>query len=457
MQEGIETISSSEENNPFLLTTSEVEDLEHSTMVRNWKDYWLEKYPEVTANLKTKKFQLYVAARIRELSLKKTLSESYDQLAEVDSAVLSTQEELDLEYPSTRKGWQEYWLYRVIHDEKISVADDVSEKLNLGAKGIDDIGEPLMRFVKNYLRELNFKKQKQEAMQKMREELKAIDAGKAPESHAGRPQLSYDEEKGLFEITEGDSSIYLTKGDVLADGIWGKRYGVSDDVPRAQRRLMQKTIVVQETKTAVADTYDRELAAKYQISLPTTSISPEYLEENPSKGAIAERIAQSLLTRIQYQSPTLQLKVEACNALEDVVLKYDFKVQVLSSNQGVALAEDEAGRENYVKEKKLYGIQFTINKRAGMVKKKKKQIKNAQTLVETGQYAHINKTNVDEIVLVVVSLNVCATAFSKWLKNGKPAGGPEQYLSKGVKERLVRGVLGQRVNDETLATILESL
>lgn len=173
----------------------------------------------------------------------------------------------------------------------------------------------------------------------------------------------------------------------------------------------------------------------------TSSWTPEFLENHPDSGAVAERMAQSIISRMEYNNPELGIALEHSNALEDAELKYDFKVLLPVKKRGVAVEGDDLNREKYIKEKKRLGIQFTIREGKKTKSKKLKQIDTAKSAVEAGRYSKYIKKPVDDIVLVQMPMKAYGACFKKWLEDGKPSGGPEQYLSEDERERLVATII----------------
>ena len=153
-------------------------------------------------------------------------------------------------------------------------------------------------------------------------------------------------------------------------------------------------------------------------------------------------MAKNFLIRVTDNNPKLKFKVESSNALEDAKLKYDFKIVTEQKKRGVAIEGDKMPRDEFVSAKKRIGIQFTSTDKGSALKKKQRQIKGIQEKLDQlkSKYQSEIKKPVDDIVLVSLHLDTYKKRFKKWLDNGKPSGGPEQYLDHGEKMKLVEKV-----------------
>ena len=147
--------------------------------------------------------------------------------------------------------------------------------------------------------------------------------------------------------------------------------------------------------------------------------------KNHVDGIFAERMIINFLIRAQYNNPELKMRVEKSNALEDTILKYDFKIEI-KKLLGVALESKDFPREKFIKQKRL-GVQFTVGKSG--------KLKN----IELGkkrlpEFANMLHRNVDDVVLVrIKELSNFVELYRRWRFDGKPSGGPEQYLSEEEK------------------------
>lgn len=346
----------------------------------------------------------------------------------------------DYRHPTTKQKWIRYWVPRLKADVEV-LPDDVRAVVESGQIHLAPADERVLSlYVGGRIRALTFKLGKRQEMDKLKAELRRIDEREEmePLEVLSRRTLSYDVADDILYVEEGEGERRrVTEGDVVADLIWGVTYRPDASVPPTTWRRLRKLSAIKETRARISDIWNRELAERESLSLPTTSLSPKFLEEHPMSGVVAERLAQSLLTRIQYDHPEAGLQVEPSNAFEDAELKYDFKVVFSKKTRGIAVFDESGTRELYVEEKRRLGIQFTIGKK---LVHKETQIKEAKDKLQDERLrAAVNKP-VEDIVLVAVPMKDISKIFKQWLGDGKPAGGPERYLSREAKLQLIESI-----------------
>ncbi len=282
-------------------------------------------------------------------------------------------------------------------------------------------------------------------MSKLKQRLQDIDKKEDyPEEEAqSRRTLFYDDSKSELFVRETRGDKRMTFGDIIADYDWGIKYRPDASVPDKIWRKIRKLSDVNEARTNIEQVFNQEIVYKERISLPTTSLPIEFLEEKLDnqgvQGVVAERMAKNFLTRVQYNNPNLKFTVESSNAIEDAELKYDFKIATEQRKRGIAIEGDKIPRDELVSAKRRVGIQFTTTADRKLIRKKKRQISDVQSGLEQLKlkYQHLIKRPVDDVVLVALHLDTYRKRFKKWLDNGKPSGGPEQYLDHGEKMQLV--------------------
>lgn len=270
---------------------------------------------------------------------------------------------------------------------------------------------------------------KRERMAQLTRELAAIDLEEMIESFEdeNRRVVFYDEDSASFYVVENGAKKEITAGDITADYGWGLKYVPNGDTPHAVFRQLAKRILTNEARRDIEKIYNYELSGSPKgdyTSLDNLLARPviEFQEATDRRGFIAEAMARELLTRLSYGGE-LGFIVERANAIEDGTYKYDFKIRILKKKRGVAV-EDETQRE---KSKKI-GIQFTIQrhlhgKRSMLVKVKEK---------------YKSVIPVDEIIFLRVITKKFEIAFKQWLDTGRPSGGPEQFLSRDLKTKLLK-------------------
>jgi hypothetical protein len=346
----------------------------------------------------------------------------------------------DFKNPTTKAAWKEYWLPR-LKEEADSLPGELSTIVGSGETQLspEDVST-IKQYVDARLRALSFNLVKRKEMNKLKEELRGIDERDEmdPEEVISRRTVSYDEASGELYVQEHGERKRVTEGDIAADMIWGVKYRPDSYVPPAVWRRLRKFSAIKETRAKIENIWNRELSVREGVGLPTTSYTPEFVEENPQSGVVAERMIQGLLTKIQYDHPETDLRVEPSNALEDHELKYDFKIVFPQKVRGVALQDEGGTREGYVTEKKRLGIQFTID--TSKTDHKTRQILKAKQKLGQERFKSSVARPVGDIVLVSVQMNDVGTAFKKWLADGKPTGGPVRYLPKDQKREMLESV-----------------
>jgi len=378
----------------------------------------------------------------------KTAEETNTQIGG-DRYMVSEQEKLDSEMNAEKEGWSDYWTKRLLPELDIlpKSMQVVVRKLAAGKELLSAEMNQFVNYVNRRAKIKGLEIKKREAMGKLKKELRDIDERKnlSPEETHGRRAVYYDKNsESLFVLDENGTKKMVSVGDLVGDYNWGIKYKVDDSLPDNLWREIRKTLSLYETRQEIMEIWDEELHYNYHTALPVSRqmgldflekkiTSLEFMSQSPSvrggiTGALAERMVTGFLTRIQYNNPDLGFSVEQSNALEDTILKYDFKIY-LNKLRGVSLESKDVNRRQFVRNKKRFGVQFTISQH---VSEKRKQIKIAKG--QLAQYKNLIKKKVDNIVLVKMPvLQTFGDSYYRWLNEGKPSGGPEQYLTRKQK------------------------
>ncbi|MBI2108861.1 MAG: hypothetical protein HYT93_01585 [Parcubacteria group bacterium] len=284
-------------------------------------------------------------------------------------------------------------------------------------------------------------------MNVLKKRLKDIDSHiDYPEEERVRRRVVFfnEENKGIFVNVNGKKK-QITFGDVVADMDWGILYRPDESCPRDVWRKIRKLSDLSEARQKIGAIFNDEIVVVEGITHGGTNIDEEFIEKHFQGtiivGAIGEKMAKNILIRMSYNNPEILFKVESANAIEDTELKYDFKVYILQKVLGVAVEGTDMSRDEFVKNKRIVGIQFTISSIGANLIKKKHQIKEARGKIDEERFNKYVKRKVDDIVLVSVPLTTYKDCFKQWLLAGKPSGGPEQFLSEEEKNKLVNTVL----------------
>ncbi|MDE2001334.1 MAG: hypothetical protein KGI60_02060 [Patescibacteria group bacterium] len=366
------------------------------------------------------------------------------------------------------KGWEWYWADRLMHE---NVPEDIRATLDIVDRG-EKIGfkrrKKLSKFVGSFVEyESNLPEKAREAFKKARErkkkqkearvqnlakksnqridelmlmkkgvvldlktELRSIDEQKmSPEYVQGRKEVFYDDKsESLFILDSAGKRQEVSFGDLVGDYGWGIRYRPDASMPAALRRKIRKTLALHEARNKIQTLYNEELQERFSAGYPASTFGIEFIDKTmrrngaDAEGVVAEHLAREFLVRVQYNNPQLGMSVERSNALEDRELKYDFKIRSRKT-VGVALEPDNMSRKEFVKQKRQIGIQFTIGSAS-----KTELVQIGKGRLEA--YKEILRGRVDDIVVVQIpSLKGLADLYRKWVRAGRPSGGPEQYLS----------------------------
>ncbi|MDO8520808.1 MAG: hypothetical protein Q7S52_01720 [bacterium] len=345
----------------------------------------------------------------------------------------------DLGHPATRKGWLNYWKDRL--ENELQDAPQSSVALR---------NEWIAARVREYITEGGYVERRTAIMRKLASRLTEIDQHiDYPESeHAQRRAVFYDNEKRALQVKSDEGTVQpLLLEHVVTDLDWGVTYRPAPDVPLEVWRKIRKRADIAEARRDLEALYNRELAETAGLSLPTTSISGEWIEKHfhrggspvLSAGIIGERMAKNVLGAMGRADKTLGLRVENSNAFEDAELKYDFKLALPNFVRGVATELKEMPRSEYVATKKKLGIQFTTSTDPELLQKKTKQLDVAREKLGGDDAQKYIKKPVDDIVLVALNFHA-SKCYHTWLKAGKPPGGPEQFISAEEKAALFQKV-----------------
>lgn len=295
------------------------------------------------------------------------------------------------------------------------------------------------------------KKQKMDNLERKLKELDKNGNNLRWENSKNRIMLQYDEkvkDEKKFFCVYNNKEYRLTLGDIMADYNWGLKYAPDRDMPNNVYRQISKRILVNETRRDIERIYDKELIEKLHL--------PDY-EDNRLRqgGRIAEEIVREFMTRLSY-IPDLRIKIMRSTEFEDIREKIDFKVYAAPHRRGVKTVDENDLNKNINKLQRL-GFQLFI--------KGKKERDNTRLLVKKTADVKLSKKiyknilDVDDIILVGLYLYKMKNNYEQWLRDGRPPGGPEQYLIYDQKKMIFRGItegLKIDISDGELKEILKT-
>jgi len=316
--------------------------------------------------------------------------------------------------------------------------------------------------VKSYIEKLQ--DEKREVMAQLRSRLADIDSLKdyPEEEQKDRRVVHYNAEaKDLF-VFDGQEQRKITFGDIVADLDWGIKYRPAPVVPEVLWRKIRKLCDIAEARQSIEWAYNRELSRMGygggSWNFPFSRIEEEVRGKDQKTinggygGFIAEKMAKNFLWRMQYSHLKVGFRVENSSVVEDASLKYDFKVRFLPQVRGVAVEPEGMTRNEYIRQKKNIGIQFTT-RRHGLSKDRKVVEGMRRSLLE--EYRKLVKKPVDDIILIEIELKA-GSCFTRWVVEGKPSGGPEQYLTREQKIEIFQKVTEGKLNlsDEEIEKLI---
>jgi len=247
-----------------------------------------------------------------------------------------------------------------------------------------------------------------------------------------RRGLYYDEGSERYFIEENGEKKYLGIRDVVSDYAWGIKYVPAGEMIEPNYRQITKRILTNEVRRDLEDIYNDELVVKGEATETTISFGIGTIERKWLSGGERERIrlmgfigeiiTRELLNRLSLDN-NLDFVVTRANVMEDSKYKIDFKIRRLLRNRGVNIdSKDEP-----VKTPKKAGVQLKTKSRENYL---------TYSVIKEPQKG----ASVDEMVWIKVNGREFRESFNKWLEVGKPSGGPEQFLSRDLKIKLLKEV-----------------
>jgi len=146
--------------------------------------------------------------------------------------------------------------------------------------------------------------------------------------------------------------------------------------------------------------------------------SPELEKDSESVGFLLERMVQNMLIRHLAKKPGKGIRIESATIAEDIESKIDFKIH-LTENFYDGISTD------YLDSKSL-DVQLTQN--PDNYNKKLRQAERSRDDGKTlsGIYVLALKLENSEVM----------SAYKKWEEDGRPIGGPEQFLGDDIKKKI---------------------
>lgn len=306
--------------------------------------------------------------------------------------------------------------------------------------GAVDTEKPTESKKERKLKKLRTKKK--EIMNQLHSSIQNLDQGEPIDEFRDetRKIIYFNKENQKYFIEKNGGRKTIGIGDVVSDYAWEIKYVPDGEMIEPAYRILAKKILTNEARRDIEQLYDRELVQTFNsgmtIKQPLIHLEQQWKkwEHGPrgegimTLGLIAEISVREMLNRIALNNK-LGFAILRVNAVEDSIYKYDFKIRVSQRNRGVKIKQ---GNTEGGQKKSDTGIQF------GLVKPKY-AMRKAKVIEETKEKFN-TKLPVNDILLVTIQTEEFAQAFNRWLKEDKPSGGPEQFLSPELKRAILKAV-----------------
>lgn len=281
-------------------------------------------------------------------------------------------------------------------------------------------------------------------MKRLQKSLNSIDAGENIEDFEGARRTIYlDENKDELFVLENGLRKEIGMGDILSDYAWNIKYVPDPEMPHLYFRYLAKKILVNEARRDIEGIYYEELGGQAQSKPASIELIFSKIRKGHTiVGFLAEHMARELCNRTGVNND-LGFLVLRVDPIEDTKYKYDFKLKTIKRRRGIAVED----KKNLSKVLRKIGVQFSVSinlekKNLAVAKAKKKFAKELP---------------VDDIIVVVLPQKGSdfIRAFRKWLSEDKPSGGPEQFLPRDLKIRLLKESIQGfiKITDEELDKI----
>ncbi len=288
---------------------------------------------------------------------------------------------------------------------------------------------------------------KQEIMVALKEQLACLDNPECQaERREGERLAEFDEEQNRFKyVDDNGGEQAATLGDLITDMDWGVYYGLDKSVPRGVakkylverakkdlRELLDLQIIKSEANSAVVHEFKRET---YKI-----------VEEERASGVverrvgfISEAIVKDFLKKLSIDNKDLPFEIHEADVFQDVEQKIDFIIHLKEGSRGVGVEESAEAKD--------VGVQFSI---APEFRAKKQEQVNRSI-----EKLRANREHIRDIALVIFPLAAAEVFKGRWIRHGRPAGGPEKFLYKDMAEKLFTELLKDIVAKEEISKAWE--
>ncbi|MBI3632337.1 MAG: hypothetical protein HY225_02725 [Candidatus Vogelbacteria bacterium] len=243
----------------------------------------------------------------------------------------------------------------------------------------------------------------------------------------GRTAIFFDDANGEIYFNNNGFKKYMSEDDIVADLDWRIKYRPDISMPKKIWRRIRKLSDINEAKNLIQSLYSTELVLRGYGSGSAVQPQDDVEFSRPrSAGFLAEKMIVNILKRRRSDYKEGLIIAEPSDSIEDSEFKYDFKVQFIPWEKlGV-------GRPHTV------GFQLTVSPRGGH---KGSDVTKANKRLSTSPDTIKIKNPVERVVLLRSPRIDWTQYYTRWLNEGKPSGGPEQYLTDSEKESVISSIM----------------
>lgn len=289
---------------------------------------------------------------------------------------------------------------------------------------------------------IELQKKKQVIMRDLRRTLEALrqDPTSAVDtSVSGRP-VSTDADGALW-ATYGKKRERISATDIIMDGEWGISYNLDGSVPLAVR----KRYVFERAKNELRTLFNKQLkeVGLHGDGTGNRNLLHSFVERfsgaheelrQDEVGIVAENIVRGFFMRLSLALPIVQRPFHVFHSDEigEQLEKIDFIIEKPTARHRRGARVESDGTISAL------GVQFTISTKTA----------KKQEGIEQAKQRGIKR--VDDVVLLKFPGVWAQESFRTWMRKGKPAGGPEQFLTLDEKQDLFKGALARMLTDEEM-------
>ena len=293
----------------------------------------------------------------------------------------------------------------------------------------------------------DLQKKKQEVMSHLKVQLECLDNPECQlEKGEGERSAEFDAEQNGFKYLDDNGKEQVaTLGDLITDMDWGVYYNLDADAPRS----MAKKYLVERAKQELRELLDLQIIKSESGSSSVHEFKREtykIIEDERASGVverrvgfISEAIVKDFLKKLSIDNKDLPFEIHEADVFQDVEQKIDFIIHLKEGSRGVGVEESADAKD--------VGVQFSI---APEFRAKKQEQVNRSI-----ERLRANREHIRDIALVIFPLAIAEVFKGRWIRHGRPAGGPEKFLYKDMAEKLFTELLKDIVAKEEITKAWE--